>query len=349
MHIFIDESGGFQRAPARDHSISCVGAAIIPGRYLSNVEEGFRALSAEWPRENGEVKGKLLNEQHFEALCRFLEPLHVIFEATVIDLNLMTNAEVAYHQTKQAELLTANLTEEHSPVLVAEVHSLRATLERMPPQLYAQCMALTELVKRSVDHGTLYFCQRMPGELANFHWRIDAKEKGNVTKYENWWKECVKPLIQSSSMRDPMPMLKGGDYSAFRRNFPEAPMPDYLQKIIGDRIETGIDIKAIFERSLMFQQSEDSVGLQIADILTNGVRRTLSGRLGPLGGKPIAALMIHRSQGALQFIILGKDMIAEPGYLAIAKAMNGCAGRIMLVDRKRGQRKRRIRARGARV
>jgi hypothetical protein len=71
MHIYIDESGGFQ-CTDQASAPSCVGATIIPG--LREIEEGFRKLSTDWPSDNGEIKGKLLQEQHYAALCDFLEP-----------------------------------------------------------------------------------------------------------------------------------------------------------------------------------------------------------------------------------------------------------------------------------
>jgi hypothetical protein len=73
----------------------------------------------------------------------------------------------------------------------------------MPLQLYAQCVALTHVARRAWEHGMLYFCQRMPGELARFRWVIDAKGK-SITPQEDWWKVCVKPWLQSQTMRRPV-------------------------------------------------------------------------------------------------------------------------------------------------
>ena len=45
MHIFIDESGGFQ-CTDKLAAPSCVGATIIPGRHLQEIELRFRVISA---------------------------------------------------------------------------------------------------------------------------------------------------------------------------------------------------------------------------------------------------------------------------------------------------------------
>jgi hypothetical protein len=201
MHIFIDESGGFQ-CTDRPSAPSCVGAVIIPGRQLPELEDDFRKLSANWPKENGEVKGKLMQESHFGELCEFLEPRGVLFECSVMDMGCATEAEVSHHRQMQAEGMTKNLTAEHYASMVTEVYRLRGVLEKMPLQLYAELVTLTHVVWRALEHATLYYCQRLPGELAHFRWVIDAKSNLNITPHEDWWRVCVKPMLQTRSTRD---------------------------------------------------------------------------------------------------------------------------------------------------
>jgi len=227
-------------------ALSCAGAAIVPRRFLRDVEDGFRELTADWPSDDGEVKGKLLAEQHFDELCDFLEPRHVLFECSVLDTGTATEEEVAHHRQSQAEGMTVNLTPDHHAELVAEVHRFRDVLERMPLQLYSQFVTLTHVAWRAMEHGMLYFCQRMPGELARFRWIIDSKDRSKVTKDEDWWRVCVKPLLQARSIRQPTAMLKGGDYSAFRRNFPSVPVPDYLRDHLPSDGQTPNNLSAVF-------------------------------------------------------------------------------------------------------
>ena len=95
MHIFIDESGNFRRDAQKEHCISCVAAVVIPGRFLSDIEREFAGLTEKWPKASqGEIKGRLLNEDHIAALCGLLRPMHVLVEASVMDMNLSTDEEV---------------------------------------------------------------------------------------------------------------------------------------------------------------------------------------------------------------------------------------------------------------
>lgn len=311
MYIYIDESGTFQRAPARDASISCVGALIVPSRSHAEMDVGFKKISVTWPKEGGEVKGRLLNEDHVSVLCDFLEPLGAIYEVSAMDMNATSDSETAKHQRKQAELITINLTDDHHPRLKEELWKLRRALEEMPPQLYAQFTTLTHALWRTLEHGTLYFCQRVPNELGEFRWVIDAKDKGGTTNSEQWWQSCVKPFLQSHSIRRPMAMLKGGNYSVFYQSFPPMPTPEYLKHLIRDA-ETN-DLKAVLDRHMHFAQSHEHSGLQIVDVLTNAVRRALSGRLQSTGWLPITKLMIRKSGGSVNFIGLGHGRTSLSG------------------------------------
>lgn len=347
MHIFIDESGGFQ-CTDKASAPSCVGAVIIPGRYLQEVEDGFRQLAMGWPTDKGEVKGKLLLERHFVELCQFLETRSVLFECSVIDMACATEEEVNYHRSMQAEGMTKHLTTEHYASLVAEVHRLRGVLEAMPLQLYAQFVTMTHVVWRALEHGMLYYCQRLPGELARFRWVVDAKNDVRITPQEDWWRVCVKPMLQSRSLREPMAMLKGGNYSAFRRNFPSKPTPDYLKEHGFGKERFGNDLGAVFGREMAFADSRDHVGLQIVDALTNCVRRALVGNIQAEGWQPLRKLMIRHREGSVKFITMGAGgSVAERPYSPVAHLLVKGERGMVTSGSRRGDRGARRTARAA--
>ncbi len=337
MHIYIDESGGFQCVTGQQSAPSCVGAVVIPGRYLQQVEDGFRQLSRDWPHEKGEVKGKRLQECHIAQLCEFLEPYAVLFECSVMDLALVTEAEVGHHRAMQAEGMTKNLTTEHQPSLIAQVQRLRGVLEGMSLQLYSQFVTLSHVVWRVMEHGMLFYCQRLPGELAHFRWIVDAKGDVRITPQEDWWRVCVKPLLQSRSIREPLIMLKGGDYSAFRRSFPSKVMPEHLREHLPSHARTGTDFGAVLGREMEFGDSRQHVGLQIADALTNCVRRALVGNIQADGWRHVRKLMIRHRDGSVKFITMGDGGSCEGPYALIAKQL-GRGERSMVTEGRGGRR-----------
>jgi len=84
MKIFIDESGTF--SGFHPGSLGAVGALAILDRKLTLLEKKYSKIRQHLPRLNGEVKGKLLNENQISEVVSLLARNEVIFEVTVIDL-----------------------------------------------------------------------------------------------------------------------------------------------------------------------------------------------------------------------------------------------------------------------
>ena len=89
-------------------------------------------------------------------------------------------------------------------------------------------------------------------------------------------------------------MLVIGDYSHYDRF-----------SVIGDDGEKGTDLKLLLKDIRFSTKAEE--GLEFVDILTNAIRRTLTGSLQKDGWKNIHRLMVHRNETYLQFILLGED------------------------------------------
>ncbi|HSE46377.1 MAG TPA: hypothetical protein VLA89_13715 [Gemmatimonadales bacterium] len=165
----------------------------IEAALITRVVEKYRALRRGLPKDKGEVKGRLLLERDVDAVVSILVRHDIILETVAVDMGMHSDAAVAAHQKKQAELVTASVTAKHHPSLQAQMWDLRSRLERMTPQLYVQSVATFELIADVMGHATLFYCQRIPRELAAFHWVIDGKGKGQLTDWESWWSLVVLP------------------------------------------------------------------------------------------------------------------------------------------------------------
>jgi hypothetical protein len=83
-----------------------------------------------------------------------------------------------------------------------------------------------------------------------------------------------------------------------------------------------------------FADSRKHVGLQIVDVLTNGVRRALYGNLQREGWQPLRKLMINHRDRAVRFISLGSaDSVLGRPYASVGRQLTG--GRSMLAQRRR--------------
>jgi hypothetical protein len=331
MYVFIDESGAFTCTPRR-HSISAVGALIIPDALLSKVEQKYAALRGSLPTERGEVKGRLLAENHVARIVAMLARYQVLYVSAVIDMGIHDEDAIAEHKQGQAEGLTRNLTERHHPNLRAGLYSLRERLERMASQLYVQSTVMFVVIDRVLRDATFYYAQRRPQELGAFHWVIDGKDRGRITDWEDWWRYVVRPMLQSKMLREPMVTLREADYSHFERF--DTTIGDHLKPHIPHRqSDQATDLNKVMTEDLRFS-SEVEPGLEMVDVLVNATRRALMGNLGHLGWRDLRSLMIHQAHHYIQVMTL---LSVEPSlkrwpYMPVLRHFSS-GGRVMLAPR----------------
>lgn len=224
-----------------------------------------------------------------------------LFEATVIEMGFENVEGLEIHRAAQAGLITKNLTSEHSPSVIKSVMQWRAHLEVMPLPLYVHSALMFETLSTVLQHAPLYYVQRRPRELEHFHWVIDGKDVGKITNTEAWWSETMLPMLQSKSLRYPMPTVIGADYSYFNDKFLSS-VPEFLQPHLPEET-SGIDLRRIMKDSFRFS-SDPEYGLELADIVVNATRRALKGNLQRAGWGDIRKLMIRRKEQCLRMVSL---------------------------------------------
>jgi hypothetical protein len=304
VHIFIDETGTFTGI-GKPLSISMIGALIVPDARKSSLEREYGKIRRTLLVENGEVKGKRLFESDIAKLMPILRHHDVIFEVAAIDLGLHTEEGIRRNQAGRAEGMTAGLTEKHHQSLIDAVWKARRELEGYSLQLNIQSAVIFELIDRVIEHGTMYYCQRRPEELANFHWVIDAKGDNSIpTPWENWWATFIKPALQSKMARDPMGSLKIGDYSHMKR-FEFDEISDFMKDMLKPKPDgpKPMNLGLLLSESLRFS-TEPEPGLELVDILTNATRRALRGHLQLEGWHDIPTIMIARNPNTIQMLSL---------------------------------------------
>jgi hypothetical protein len=339
MHIFIDESGTFTLSGDR-HSISVVGALIVPDHQLPKLERKWARMRPGFTGEADEVKGRSLSERSIRDVVSMLRSHEVIFEVSAIDMGLHDAATIARHQSEQAERFTTSLTDRHSTGVRAEMADLGARLRRIPPQLYVQSAVTFSLIHRTIEVGSMYFSQRRPEELASFHWVIDAKSGEQITEWERWWSFVVMPVLQSMSLREGLRMFAGGDYSHFERF--SQPTPDYLKAYTkrqrGRSDGKATDLRKLMTESFRFSGTAEP-GLELADIVVNATRRGMTHRLAKEGWNGIADLMIQRADHSIEMLALGpiRGDLGHLPYTSVLDHFRVC-GRDMIAPRfRRGE------------
>lgn len=310
MNIFVDESGSFVDAP-NVGAFNAVAAYMSPERDRRQLRRILSSLkrSAGAPA-NSEVKLKNLSEQQYFSFLHQLSGLAGVLYAVATDAGLNQAAAVAEHQFEQAARVVV-----HKEKMVHKTgqNSLQALSDRvasLAPQLYVQLHCQVNLFEAILRNGVLYFVQRTPRSLGAFRWRIDQKNSTR-TEYETAFTQVLPAFLQSISLDNPMPMLEGADYSAFSRfDWSPEEKPTYLRDAYGidiDDKELATNIGMLVRDNLEFVDSKDSQGVQIADLLASGVRRSLRGDFADntSAAKLLGRLMVQNYKGKPPIQLLG--------------------------------------------
>lgn len=301
MRIFIDESGTF----SGKGNISAVGALIIPDQNFEGFQKLYGRLRNKLPKENGEVKGRLLGESHVAEFVSVLRKLGCLFEVVAVDSACHSDGDVENHKAGQEEEITKHLTEQHHKNMIEQIWNIRAQLEATPLQLYVQSCAMAELVYNTIYHANLYYSFRIAREIGEYHWVFDAKDRNKITEWEKWWALVVLPMIESKSFREPFISAEGGDYRWHDKLRIE---PDeYKKRFVKDSEKSEFfDLKPILQKDFRFSWDPE-YGLEAVDILVNAIRRSLVGNFSREGWLPIRGLMVHMGRHYIRLMSLAPE------------------------------------------
>ncbi len=196
-----------------------------------------------------------------------------------------------------------------------------------------------QLVIQILNSAVIYFVQRHPPTLSRFQWRIDQKNS-TPTSYEIAYSQVLPAFVQSASLRDPMPMLRGANYQWFDRfDFPRATSATYLRDTYGIEFDDGdnrkLNVGQLVREDVSFVDSRSDAGVQIADLLASGLRRCLRGQFKDnlYVASLLGSLMVQRehNKAPVQLISLGRGESAVRGDINAALNAMRVSTRPMLV------------------
>lgn len=300
MHIYIDESGIFR--PEKNSRASCVAALVIPSSKKVRLLNDYRQLSASWPTEKGEVKGRLLTENQIAQVVSLLQKNDVLLEVNAIDSGLQTEDELLQLKKNMTNILHGWIIPGHP--LEEEITQIAKAYEETSLQLFIQAFLMQTLIYRVIQHSISYYARRIPKELGVFLWVVDGKDK-NISEFEKAWSTVIFPSVAYQSEVKPFDLLEGGDYSYLERYY--SANPEALAKArakVENPDEIGIfRLKELLGKSFRFLESKDQPGLQLVDILASAVCRAFNGNLQKDGWGEIGTLMVQRPLQSIPFIL----------------------------------------------
>jgi hypothetical protein len=310
MRIFIDEAGNFV-APTNSQSLfSLVLALVIPSSVENDLFQTFLRLRDTWPNNAVEIKGSKLDESQAGQVIALVSQYDVLVKFFALDMATHGDSVVAPFKARQADAVTAHLTPEHDPRIVAQLHSLADAIRRMPNQLFLQAFLVIELVLKVIEEGTLYYVQRLPEELGDIAWTIDRKNR-TITEMEETWSTVILPMSESHFAQHPLITLKEAAYTHFDARYGIDPNDDEMRRHIEWTREAygirdtdrppGLNAGLLLSEQREFADSAASLGLQLADMLATILRRAFNDRLQLPGWKNFGQLLVaDRSTPILQ-------------------------------------------------
>jgi len=310
MRIFIDEAGSFV-SPANGQSLfSLVLALVVPSAIENDLFQVFLRLRDTWPNNAVEMKGSRLDESQAAQLIELVSRYNVLVKFFAVDMAAHGDRVVGSFKARQADAITAHLTPQHHPPIVAQLQGLANAIRRMPNQLFLQAFLVIELVLKVIEESTLYYVQRLPEELGNIAWTIDRKNR-TITEMEETWSTLILPMSESHFAQKPLITLREADYSHFDTRYGIDPKDDEMRRHIEWTREAygirdaerppGLNAGLLLSEQMEFADSAGSLGLQLADMLATVLRRAFNDRLQLPGWKDFGRLLVaDRSTPILQ-------------------------------------------------
>lgn len=309
MHIYIDESGIFTHPSNKPHAVSCIGALALPTSKKKDIFREFQRLSYNWAKENGEVKGKLLQETEIASLTALLKKHDVLFDCVVFDMGQHPDAEITKFKTIQSNNIIKPITDEFPQSTIDELHRMKEGVENLSNQLFMQMMGMFLLIPKTLQQMIWYYARRIPKELQWFYWTVDAKDS-NKTNSEEIWSKLIFPIMAGQSFQNPVVFVEGGDYSYYEK-FVDKDSSSIREaereKGLPPGTLSSTRLEDVLAKHFTFQNSKFNPGLQMVDVITNAVQRALNGKLGIDGWGELGRLMLHRNPNPIQLVKLRFD------------------------------------------
>jgi hypothetical protein len=300
MHIYIDESGQFIPLNDAKSRAAAVVALVVPDSQRMALVREFKKTRKQLRPGATEIKGSSLSEQEAARILALLATYDLLLEAVVVDVGQHKDDDVTRFKMQRADNLLESIDREHKATLIHDLLETQQRLIGLSNQLFIQASCMFQLIPRVVETATMYYSQRLPRELGQFHWRIDAKAD-RATAMEQLWSLLVPVAVATRSLSQPMVMYDGGDYSSYERfDVPaDPPTPGQFRT----------DLKRVLREDLRFLDSNHDIGLQIADIVAAVLTRALNGTLEESGWRGLGKLFILRTEKTLRVIALSRDAL----------------------------------------
>jgi Protein of unknown function (DUF3800) len=282
VYFYFDESGDY--AFPKDRFDCYVQAALIcPDSELPQISAFVEDHKAAW---GVELHASELEPEQLLEVARFIGQSDCQLLAHLTDTALVTQRAIAQFRLDQAGGLRNNLDRyrrESAKVKVAPVpeivdwhmrHIKRAGLaSQISHGEFVQAHYLVELVIDAIQKSLIAYVEdRWRYDFHDFQFILDAKLPAKMAAGEKYLKDTILPALGSRPHKALVHV----------NTWDEEPLHPFVKKfslkkgrIMGQDVESAIDLKLLFEHGLRFEDSKNHAGLQLVDAVAHIVRRAV--------------------------------------------------------------------------
>ncbi|WP_289283898.1 MULTISPECIES: DUF3800 domain-containing protein [unclassified Methylophaga] len=274
MNIAIDESGNFSYG-VNSNSWSVIAAYCFTERQKSDLYSILGKMKKnEGFSKSQEVKLNDLTEENYFDFLNELSHLDGKVFAIVTDTSLSQDDHRKHLQDK-LKYIFINASKNMSNAHDAKTYlNWAQMIEELSPQLFYQFICMRDLINAIIVNGLAYFGELAPDSLRTFKWIIDPKDI-QITRYERLIDTVIPIIIDKEAEQKKeyrAKLLFDGNYG-----YMEKYILSSVQNMDDTSIESNdaINLQTLFRNNLRFPDSKNSNPIQVADLVSAGIRRVL--------------------------------------------------------------------------
>lgn len=258
MRIFIDDSGGFGWAPPQI-SLHC-GVVVCSWSLVELFRRHFEwKRSMIGPHKKREIKASSLTDDQLEAFVRTVIFAETDMKLIVVGIDTSLAAKDVFEKWRDGISLLCQGAAQWSnlqsfPVAERQYREMSGWLWNRSPENLALMISLGEVIWQSLQSAIIWFHQpRFEPEFADLEIVID---RGFIRRHEHelFWSEFLRTYLTNKSRHEPLGVPE--DWAKTHHIFERTYSQNNHQ----------LDLTPLFREHICFMDSQESEGLQIADI-----------------------------------------------------------------------------------
>jgi hypothetical protein len=269
MNFYFDESGDFRVPPdPQEHAVGIVIGVVVPETRQAVIWQRFQALLGTLPPsafKKGEPKGNSLDADGRRAFAALISESEGILVCPILlDLTSIAGRAEALRNAVAAKLEEWAALCLHE-TMRQEVLLLRRQVGNLSPEVTFRLAAWAQCIMRCIDNSIVgHSGPEFHGCWGSLRFEIDAVCRTGGNREEQVFPKLLPSWVTAWSVKRPFTLIEElhTESHPFVRNWDT---------------DRGVDLGKMLRGNVHFCASEQSIGIQLADMAASLVRKAVVG------------------------------------------------------------------------